>query len=216
MAKPKKINFALIPEGDSDGRPEPYQLLDELREEHHDHLASARILLAWRKELKPDPDGHLVLGKCVKASDLQRELVNCDFVILLNREVWHDLRFTRDKKLALLDHELCHAEVARDEETGEDKFDERGRRVWRIRKHDIEEFQAIVQRHGCYKRDLEKFSEALLKSKKAADSLFKEDDATVRFGSCDKDGKITYTEPIKHSDFVEACEKVGKRRGVTQ
>src|SRR6185437_15403710 len=101
LGKPKKINFELITD-DEDNRPEPYQLMDQLREEHHDHLASARIALAWRKELKPDVDGHLVLGKCVKASDLERELVEWDFVILLNREVWHDLRFTREQKLALL------------------------------------------------------------------------------------------------------------------
>src|SRR6185312_8975695 len=148
-----------------------------------------------------------VLGKCVKASDLQRELVDWDFVILLNREVWHDLRFTREQKLALLDHELCHAELARDED-GNAKFDEKGRKVWRTRKHDIEEFQAIVQRHGCYKRDLEKFAETLIKSKKATDSLFKDDETTVQIGVTGKDGKVKYSEPIKHSDFVERVKDV--------
>jgi hypothetical protein len=168
MGKPKKINFELIPEKDGpkfDHRPEPYLLMDEIREKFHEHLTDARIALAWRKELKADVDGRLILGRCMKASDLQRELVDYDFVILLNWEVWHDPEFTKEKKSALLDHELCHAEVSRDQETGEDKFDERGRRVWRTRKHDIEEFTEIVKRHGCYKRDLEKFAETLLKKR---------------------------------------------------
>jgi hypothetical protein len=208
----KKINYELIPELDGPGhdhRPEPYLLMDEIRLEHHDHLSDAKIAMAWRKALNPDVDGHLVLGKCVKASDLQRELVDYDFVILLNWEVWHDPEFTTPKKKALLDHELCHAEVARDKETGDDKFDERGRRVWRTRKHDIEEFTEIVQRHGCYKRDLEKFAETLLAKKRQSPSLFPPD-VTVSMGVQDENGKMKYTEPIPHSEFVERCDKIGK------
>jgi hypothetical protein len=162
MAKPKKIQYEPI---DPKGNSEPYRLLKEARDNWHDDIHQARIALAWRKELKPDVDGHLVLGKCVKASDLQRELVDWDFVILLNREVWSTTEFDRNKKLALLDHELCHAAPVLDKETLEPKYDVRGRRVWRIRKHDIEEFQSVVQHHGTYKRDLEKFAEAILKAK---------------------------------------------------
>lgn len=158
MGKPKKINFDLIAEGE-----EPYRIMASVRRFHSD-IADAMIALAWRTNLKPDKDGHLILGKCVKASDLQREFSNYDFVILLNREVWEDPGFTDDKKRALVDHELCHAAAATDEDGV--KWDERGRRVWRCRKHDIEEFHAIVQRHGCYKHDLELFAEALLKKRK--------------------------------------------------
>lgn len=159
MGKPKKINFELIADQE-----EPYRILASVRRFHSD-VADAEIALAWRTNLKPDKDGNLILGKCVKASDLQREFSNYDFVILLNREVWEDAEFTDDKKRALVDHELCHAAASTDEDGI--KWDERGRRVWRCRKHDIEEFYAIVQRHGCYKRDLELFAEALLKKRKA-------------------------------------------------
>jgi hypothetical protein len=100
----------------------------------------------------------------VKISDLQHEMVDLDFVILLNKEVWQSLGFTEEKKLALVDHELCHAARVEDE-FGAQKEDERGRLVWRVRKHDIEEFQDVVKRHGCYKRDLEQFAAVLLKSK---------------------------------------------------
>jgi len=155
----KKINFELI-----DLEAEPYEVLAKMRR-HHDELADANIALAWQKNVKPDKDGHLVLGKCIKATDLQKEFMIYDFVILLNQMVWEDLEFTMDQKSALMDHELCHAAPSEDDE-GAQKCDERQRRVWRTRKHDIEEFQAVVARHGCYKRDLERFAEALAKKRK--------------------------------------------------
>lgn len=159
--KPKKINFELIEESP---KSEPYRILRLVRKNFHRDTLDAKIALAWRKSLKADVDGHLVLGRCVKASDLQRELIDWDFVILLNKEVWQHLEFGTDKKEALIDHELMHAARAEDSE-GEPKVDEKDRPVWRVRKHDIEEFGDIVERHGCYKRDLERFAESLLKSK---------------------------------------------------
>lgn len=164
--KPKAINFELIPPMDGMHEPEPYKILRDMREKHHPELSKARIALAWRKKLKRDSDGHLILGRCVKASDLQRELVEWDFVILLNREVWADDAFTKEKKQALVDHELCHADASRDKD-GFPKRDERDRFVWRTRKHDIEEFRDVVKRHGCYKADLEEFAKALLVKRSA-------------------------------------------------
>lgn len=162
--KPKAIAFSLIAPMDNGHEPQPYQLLRQVRERWHQDLEGAKIALAYRKRLKADKDGHLMLGKCCRASDLQRELVHWDFVILLNKEVWQDPDFDEKKKVALLDHELCHATRA------VDKFhlpqtDEYGRSVWRMVKHDIEEFRAVVERHGCYKKDLEKFAESVLKNR---------------------------------------------------
>ncbi len=159
MAEPKKVNYKLIEDKSI------HSLLEEIVSEYHEELGEAHIALAWQKSIKADKDGRLVLGKCVKATDLQKEFASYDFIILLNQEVWQHESFTIEKKRALIDHELCHAAPAIDAETDEQKEDERGRPVWRIRKHDIEEFREIVQRHGCYKGDLEKFAEALLESK---------------------------------------------------
>lgn len=158
-AKTKKVAYELIGEGTDSGTP-MYLLLHDLVTEHHEHLRDARIALAWAKAWKPDVDGRLVLGKCKKASDLDRELAAFDFVILLNKGFWQDFDVTDAQRRALLDHELCHAAVAYDQ-LGEPIEDERGRKVYRIRKHDIEEFAVIVERHGCYKRDLETFAAAL-------------------------------------------------------
>jgi translation initiation factor 2 beta subunit (eIF-2beta)/eIF-5 len=166
VGKPKKILFQLINRDDETLMDRPYELLDEVRAENHFDTAEAKIALAWKKGTKPDADGRLVLGRCVRASDLQRELVDYDFVIVLNKEVWDDPEFGRDKKLALLDHEMCHAARVIDDD-GEKKIDSKGRPVWRTRGHDIEEFREIVDRHGIWKRDLEKFAEAILRRKKS-------------------------------------------------
>ncbi len=155
--KAKPVNFELI---DKSFYPEPYQILAEALEEHKD-LSEAEIGLAWRKNWTADTDGKIILGKCVKVSDLQREFADYDFVIVLNKEIWQAQDWGHDKQLALMDHELCHATVATDE-FGDTKYNERDRPVFRIRKHDIEEFHEIVDRHGCYKADLEQFAKTLM------------------------------------------------------
>lgn len=158
---PKRVSYELIDKNNETvGRP-IYRLLRELVQDHHPHLVNARIALAWCTSWKPDVDGRVVLGKCKKASDLDRELASYDFIILLKKSFWQDLQVTAEQRRALLDHELCHAGVKEDERTGEPVHDERGRKVYRLIKHDIEEFAAVVERNGVYKRDLEAFAAAL-------------------------------------------------------
>lgn len=163
----KKVNFLIIPEQDAQGKtPEPYRILKDVRDMEHGETKFARVALAWRLRSKADKDGRLELGRCIKVSDLYREYNDYDFVITLNREVWDDPRFTNDKKKALTDHECCHMAPVIDDETGEHKQDERGRYLFRIRKHSIEEFHEIVKRHGCYKSDLEEFAKIIIEQKK--------------------------------------------------
>lgn len=159
--KPKKIPYRLIP---NDGTTKPmYRMMSDLIHEHHSHLRDAKIALAWHAGWKADVDGRVVLGRCKRASDLDRQLSEFDFVIILNREFWTAPEVTIEQKQALLDHELCHAEVVIDPTSDEPHEDESGRTVYRIRRHDIEEFSEIVERHGCYKKDLEQFAAALLR-----------------------------------------------------
>ena len=158
--KLKSVRVVLIEEGKS-----PYVILEKMRRRYHPELRKARIALAWRLSNKPDKDGHIVLGKCHKASDLQRELAQYDYVILLNKEAWNNEKFDKKKKYALMDHEMCHARPLLDK-GGKIRKDERGRYCWRMRDHDIEEFHEIVDRHGIWKRDLEIFAEKLLKRRK--------------------------------------------------
>lgn len=166
--KSKKPKIEVIKrEMEPSGLPHPaYVMMDELIPAHHDHLVEAKIVLAWNSAWKADDDNRLVLGKCKKVAPLEKELHGFDFVILLNRETWHLSEFTTAMKRALLDHELCHAQVKRDED-GEIKYDDKGRPVWRVRKHDLEEFREIVQRHGQWKSDIQEFVKTAVKASKA-------------------------------------------------
>lgn len=157
--KAKRVSYELLPPT----APE-YKLLKKLLRAHHEEISEARIALAWNTAWKADVDGRLKLGACKRASDLDRELADYDFIILLLKTFWRDLEVTDHQRAALLDHELCHAAVAHDK-YGEPKLDERGRSVYRVRRHDIEEFSEIAERYGTYKRDLERFAQALRRSK---------------------------------------------------
>jgi Putative phage metallopeptidase len=140
----------------------PYGYLDDLVEKQiHRHLDQAKIAIAWMLDVKADKDGHLVLGKCKKATDLDREFREFDFVILLNSRAWKSLK--ENQRAALVDHELHHAGVVVDK-NGEPVYDERSRKCYRIKKHDIEEFHAVVKDHGLYKHDLESFARACQQS----------------------------------------------------
>lgn len=158
----RKANFRVIPEGQP-----PYLVLSEAMV-FHDDLHGCKVAMAWKTRNKPDVDGNLVLGKCVKVTDLQKEFAHYDFIIVLNRESWE--MFSEAQRLALVDHELSHAAPVIDEKTGEPVYDERERKCWRNRRHDIEEFTGIVARHGLYKLDLERFYDAM--RSKAANPLF--------------------------------------------
>lgn len=164
----KKVNFLLIPEQDAQGNtPEPYKLLNDVRTLHHGDTKQARIALAWRLRTKADKDGRIKLGQCIKVSDLHREFADYDFIITLNRDFWEDTVVTDAQRSALLDHEMMHAAPSYNGESGEHEVDERGRFLFRVRGHDFEDFNDIIQRHGIWKRDLQRLAELLREKRKA-------------------------------------------------
>lgn len=172
MGKPQKKNkkppaIVVIPRVDENTGEvrEPYRIMEELIPIHHDHLAEAKIAMAWNLSWKADVDGHLVLGKCIKVPAIHRELHDYDFVICLNQPVWNTADFGEKQRYALIDHELCHASVTVDD-ADDVKRDAAGRIQYRIRKHDIEEFAEIVHRHGLYKTDLEAFAKVCIQKAK--------------------------------------------------
>jgi len=165
--KLKKVSYELIERKSEIGK-KIYATLYDLIDAHHDDMRDARIALAWNTSWGPDVDGRVTLGKCRKASDLDRELVALDFVIILRKEFFEDPTVTADQRRALLDHELCHCALTYGAD-GEPLEDERGRKVYRIRRHDIEEFAAIGERYGCWKKDLEAFAAALEKANLGAE-----------------------------------------------
>ncbi len=163
----KKVTVKLIEREHNGKVTTPYRLMEECIREHHHHLIDAKIAIGWRLGKKADADGRLWLGQAKKGSDLDRTLHGYDFVILLNHEAWNSSWFTEAMMAALIDHELCHCTVANDS-NGEPKTDEEGRTVYRIRKHDLEEFRDVVARHGQWKDDIREFVTAATRDQQEA------------------------------------------------
>lgn len=159
----KKLSYKIIKKQDANGL-KMHTMMAYLIAKHHEDLEGARIGLAWNLTWRPDADGRATLGKCRLVGSLDREFMEFDFIVILLREWWEDADVTDDHRKALLDHELCHAMQVLDK-AGEPKEDERGRKLWRLRKHDIEEFSEIVDRYGCYTKDLAMFATAMTRGK---------------------------------------------------
>lgn len=158
---PKAVHHTLV---ERELHPDLYERLDRLIDAHHPELrqAGCRIALAWHTGWKPDRDGKIILGRCKRCTDIERELAPYDFVISLLQDFWESEDVTDLQRDALLDHELYHAGVAYSADD-EPRIDARDRPVFRTRKHDTEEFVAVIKTHGIWKRDLEEFAEAIMK-----------------------------------------------------
>jgi len=162
--KPKKdrsaMKYALVDLKTDEGQELVKLVKETLEYPEHTELKGAKILCAWMLGLKKDRDGHLVLGKAYRPSELERIRDGVDLIVKLNQAAWREL--SERQRLALLDHELSHfATVPGPDGVGEAK-DSHGRTRYRIRRHDIEDFRAVVKRHGSYKEDLRSFVDAAL------------------------------------------------------
>lgn len=161
-AKPKQPAYERIDRKSDFSK--AYDLLDHCIDAYRKDLKihECKIALAWRFGWKRNKDSQLILGKCKKVSDLDKQYAGFDFIIILNAEAWKTLN--EKQREALVHHELCHAAISEDM-NGNPKKDARGRQMFRVKKHDIEEFGDIVAVHGCYKRDLEEFVRLAMNAK---------------------------------------------------
>ena len=121
----------------------------ELIPTHHDHLEKAKLRYLFterpmRRHAKP------LAGKALKASGLLKHFGKADFLLVFDKETWDHL--TPEQRTALVDHELCHCAV---------KHTKAGEPRWFIQGHDLEEFRAIVERHGLWQPDVVDFGRAI-------------------------------------------------------
>jgi putative metallopeptidase len=146
--------------------PEVEAIAGPLIEAHHQHLTEhgdVRIEYLFRSEATVK-GGHVVLGKARKVSGLNAFLAGWDdatdvddeagdevrpfFVIEIAADQWATL--TEAQRTALVDHELCHLNVEPTDESVK----------LTLAGHDLEEFGAVVERHGLWKPAVELFAAA--------------------------------------------------------
>lgn len=106
-----------------------------------------------------------VWAKAAKVTDKYMPLLKAQFrfVIEFDREVWD--RITDAQRKALVDHELCHCGV-----------DAEG---CYMKMHDLEEFKEVVERHGYWKSDIERFMDAEPPLFRQAPAKVKDDQTTI-------------------------------------
>ena len=118
---------------------------EQLINQYHPHLHDARIAFVMRKEA-PVTNGRTTMAKASKVTPLNQVLIEYDFLIWIAEDTWTSV--TADQREALIDHELMHCAGNSDE-------------GWYMRQHDIEEFNAIIERHGMWRKDLVRMANAV-------------------------------------------------------
>jgi hypothetical protein len=133
-------------------------IAEGLMPEFHEHLADLRILYLFRSK-HSEKKGRSTLGTCRKIGGLtaylafrtELEAITAErppapvadsfFVVEIAHDTW--VHLSPSQRIALVDHELSH--IGADAE---------------MVGHDVEEFAAVIQRHGAWKTDLSAFLEA--------------------------------------------------------
>jgi putative metallopeptidase len=135
--------------------PEVEDVARRLIDDYHTHLTSVRIDYVFTTEQLKEK-GKVVWGRAKKVTGLNAWLASEDklrdavepeefFVMEIHRATW--LQLDEKSRRALVDHELCHFWI---EETGK----------LSILGHDLEEFNAVVRRHGLWQVEVEMFLRA--------------------------------------------------------
>jgi hypothetical protein len=129
------------------------QVAEPLLSMHHQEVAHAKI--AYMMKMAPEEsDGpkmptrmgkHPAMTKARSLNALMTAVTGLDFIIEVDEVYWDVL--TLDQQIALIDHELCHLAI-----------DEKG---FYLKDHDIEEFCAVIQRHGCWMSNVRAFADVV-------------------------------------------------------
>lgn len=119
-------------------------LARDIIQEYHSHLVEAKIKYLFRTgnwEVKKRE----TWGQAKKVGKEVNFLTGYDFIVTVHRDVWEQLN--EEEKRALLDHELQHCSAG---------TDDAGNKIWYIQGHDVEDFYAIIRRHGLWSKALRK------------------------------------------------------------
>ena len=105
-------------------------------------IRDAGIRIGFVSSFKEKKTGHkLVLGECIKLSELYSDLLHLDFLIVIYEN--NIVGLSENQKKILLWHELKHIGV--EEKDGEP--------VYIVNPHDREEFDSIIREVGLYWSD---------------------------------------------------------------
>jgi len=144
--------------------PEVEKVAKKLIQKHHPHLIEANIIYLFRRGTWTSRR-KACFGNAEKANPKLKYLTDgTDFIITIHYETWQML--PPSAREALVDHQLCHCS------RGDD--DKHGNPTWYIEPHTVEDFAAIIRRHGLWAEDLKMIVRALEANKTHQTELFTE------------------------------------------
>jgi hypothetical protein len=134
--------------------PDLTQMADDLIEKHArlSVLTQITIHYLWKRQ-GGNVKGKTRFGQCQKPSGLLAHYSKADFVIWLAADNCRQSQFTREQVEPLLLHEMLHISQTLTDD---------GEVRWVIVGHDIEEFAYVVQTHGLWSWDLQRFQQLAL------------------------------------------------------
>ena len=114
-------------------------IAQSLIDQYHDGLIEANVAFVIRDGDPPESNGKTTLGQASRFPKKLQPLVDQEyhFLIWLSAKV---LEQSDEIVTSIIDHELCHCNYSLGEA--------------RMRHHDIEEFNVIIQRYGLYRAEL--------------------------------------------------------------
>ena len=112
----------------------------------HPHLAMLKICYLEDQE-DMVAKGRTVLAKIRKVNAVEAYITGHDLILIISGPSWRTLGAVQ--RIALIDHELCHV-IEADSGDG-----------YTMVSHDLEEFNAVVKRHGAWWPDIAEFVSAV-------------------------------------------------------
>lgn len=127
--------------------PEAEEIGNELISRYHQDISKAKIFYYFKKKASKKKD-KLALATISLTSPKLKFISErqYDYYLEIGWTEWTEL--TLQQKIALIDHELCHAAFSLDKE----KFVIRG--------HSVEEFREVIERYGFWNDGIKAFGEA--------------------------------------------------------
>lgn len=114
---------------------------------YHPELATARVKYVFVDKASTK-SGKPVYGKVRKVSGVMEFLIESDFMVEVALDQWNEM--SEQMRTALVDHLLERLTGEEDDKSGEMK--------WAMREPDVQEFAAILRRHGAWNDDLTAFA----------------------------------------------------------
>lgn len=126
---------------------------------HHGHLRDSKIRYLFRVGDWSKGGKECWSGTTLLSGATAHVAADVDAIVMVNAEVWEALR--EDQREALVDHELSHLEPNASDAGNIVTNPVTGRPMLRTVAHDVEEFAAVIERHGLWRPDLEMAGEAI-------------------------------------------------------